>query len=71
MIMSNGVALLGNWKKGRLNDYALFISPFGGKIHANYRDGKLDGWVIVEYKNSFEILEFVNDKDSLVRRRYD
>lgn len=53
MIMGNGVVVLGNWKKGRLNGYALFISPFGGKIHSNYKEGKLEGWVIVEYKNSF------------------
>lgn len=56
MVLSNGVAVLGNWKKGWLDGYALFVSPFGGKIHATYQEGKLHGWLIVEYRNSFEIL---------------
>ena len=47
MILPNGVVVVGNWKNGDLDGYALFISPFGGKIHCNYNKGILDGFVIV------------------------
>ncbi len=71
MILTNGVTVIGNWVHGNLNGYALFISPFGGKIHTNYMAGRLEGWVIIEYGNSFEILRFSRDICEPIRRRFD
>lgn len=53
MILTNGIVVLGNWLNGFLNGYALFVSPFGTKIHTNYKSGFLHGWAIMEYRNSF------------------
>jgi hypothetical protein len=47
MIMNTGATVVGNWMKGKLNGYALFITPFGGKIHAHYEMGWLEGWAIL------------------------
>ena len=41
MIISNGVVVVGNWKNGKLDGYSLFLSPFGGRIHANFKLGLL------------------------------
>jgi hypothetical protein len=41
MILSNGVVVVGNWKDGKLNGYSLFLSPLGGRIHANFKLGLL------------------------------
>lgn len=41
MILNTGIVVIGNWNKGKLNGYALFITPFGGKIHTNYLAGFL------------------------------
>ena len=37
----------GNWKNGKMDGYGLFLSPFGGRIHVNFKQGILDGWAIV------------------------
>lgn len=47
MIMNTGIVVTGNWYKGKLHGYALFITPFGGKIHTHYEMGYLEGWVIL------------------------
>jgi|JI10StandDraft_1071094.scaffolds.fasta_scaffold302102_1 hypothetical protein len=47
MILSNGVVVVGNWKNGKMDGYGLFLSPFGGRIHVNFKQGILDGWAIV------------------------
>ena len=47
MILNNGVVVVGNWKKGKLDGYSLFLSPFGGRIHVNFNNGLLEGWAIV------------------------
>ena len=71
MIMSNGMTVVGCWRQGLLHGQAIFICPLGGKIHANLVKGKVEGWVIMEYGNNFEINHFKNDERDRTRARFD
>lgn len=70
-IMNNGTVAVGLWDNGKLDGYALFLCPHGGKVHTHYNKGALDGWAIIEFDNNFEILYFENDAPKDVRVRYD
>lgn len=69
--MSNGIVGVGTWKKGKMDGYGIFLTPFGGKVHALFKNGVLDGWSIVEYKDNFMITKFNNDVAEPIRYRYD
>lgn len=70
-MLNSGIFMIGRWENGLLEGYALFITPLAGKVHAHCKGGKLDGWVILEYQNNFEIFNFTNDTKGSIRRRYD
>lgn len=50
-LMKNGTIVIGHWQKDVLDGRSLIITPFGAMISAYFINGKLNGWVLAEYKN--------------------
>ncbi len=49
--MKNGTIIIGHWQKDVLDGRSLIITPFGALISAYFINGKLNGWVLAQYKN--------------------
>lgn len=49
LMTRNGLVVIGIWKNDVLHGRAIIFTPFGGKIFANFTEGKLNGWIIATH----------------------
>lgn len=47
----NGCLVVGHWHKDLLHGRSLIFTPFGAMISATFINGKLNGWVLAQYRN--------------------
>ncbi len=62
-MLSNGNVIIGNWQRDQLKGEAMIFPAMGGKYTANFEDGMLNGWSILNfYGKTILATKFYEDK---------
>lgn len=54
-MMKNGTVVVGHWQKDVLHGWSLIVTPFGAIIYVNFISGKINGWVIMIYRDKLVV----------------
>lgn len=51
LLTREGMLIIGRWLQDYLHGRALIFTPFGGKLIANFNEGKLNGWTFALFND--------------------
>lgn len=70
--VKNGCLIVGHWQKDVLHGRSLIFTPFGSIISAYFINGKLNGWVLAQYRDKIVLANlYFEDKADGPRIMYE